>query len=324
MSTFDGIVREFPQIRIDHFAPNGESPPLACFLSHVHSDHLRGLESFKSPFIYCSAATRELLLRLEKYPHRMNFAKGILEARKQTYRKLNKLLRPVPLETPTKIELSPGNVIQVTLFDANHCTGAVMFLIEGQGKAILYTGDIRSEPYWISMLCRNPYLVAYAEGIKQLDNIYLDTTFATSKMSDRDFPSKKDGISELISKVSKYSAKTIFYFNAWTFGYEEVWQALSKHLDSQVHLDPYRYKLYRSISESTGCEGKESAPLNGFRLGNADYPGCLTNSEHGVRIHSCERGNQCQVFQDSKSSYHHHRHMTAVPVDISHTDHCHL
>ncbi|KAI7119987.1 hypothetical protein KC316_g6943, partial [Hortaea werneckii] len=147
MSTFDGIVKEFPDIRIDYFrSSNGQSqPPLALFLSHVHSDHLVGLESCKSPFIYCSPATRELLLRLEKYPHRMNFAKGILESRKQTYRHLKTLLKPIPLETPTKLELSPGRTIRVTLFDANHCVGAVAFLIEDDEKAVIYTGDIRSE-----------------------------------------------------------------------------------------------------------------------------------------------------------------------------------
>lgn len=42
--------------------------------------------------IYCSAATKELLLRLERYPHRLNFELGILEARKQTYKHLQKLL----------------------------------------------------------------------------------------------------------------------------------------------------------------------------------------------------------------------------------------
>ena len=77
MSTFKGIVAgmahvstfeaasllyasEFPQIRIDYFRHQPEhKAPLACFLSHVHSDHLMGLETFRAPFVYCSAATRE-------------------------------------------------------------------------------------------------------------------------------------------------------------------------------------------------------------------------------------------------------------------------
>lgn len=96
--------------------------------------------------VYCSAATREMLLCLERYPCRINYANGVLEARVQRYRHLKKLLvggtrlaagrvyadihivqKPLPLETPTVLELEPGNQIQVTLFDANHCPGAVMF-----------------------------------------------------------------------------------------------------------------------------------------------------------------------------------------------------
>lgn len=86
MSTFDGVVAEFPDIRIDRFRPDPNRPALAHFLSHVHSDHLVGLESCNQVPLYCSPATRELLLRLERYPNRMNFAKGILESRKQTYK----------------------------------------------------------------------------------------------------------------------------------------------------------------------------------------------------------------------------------------------
>lgn len=57
---------EFPEIRLDYFRnAHYAKAPLACFLSHVHSDHLRGLESLKSPFIYCSAATREVRWSLE-------------------------------------------------------------------------------------------------------------------------------------------------------------------------------------------------------------------------------------------------------------------
>lgn len=52
---------EFPQIRIDYFRLQpGQKAPLACFLSHVHSDHLTGLESLRAPFVYCSVATREV------------------------------------------------------------------------------------------------------------------------------------------------------------------------------------------------------------------------------------------------------------------------
>ncbi len=67
MSTFKGVMVEFPELRgeyagleveemiltsiaVDFFRHDSNlTPPLACFLSHVHSDHLAGLESFKSP-----------------------------------------------------------------------------------------------------------------------------------------------------------------------------------------------------------------------------------------------------------------------------------
>src|ERR1700759_3648852 len=177
----------------------------------------------------------------------MNFAKGILETRTQTYKHLKHLLKTIPLETPTTIELSPGQNIQVTLIDANHCIGAVMFLIEGSGKAILYTGDMRSKRGLINSLCQNPVLIPYCPGIKILDAIYLDTTFAVNLEPYIKFPSKAEGIQELLTKVEKYPKNTKFYFTSWTFGYENVWMALSAFLHSRVHLDPYRWRLYRSL-----------------------------------------------------------------------------
>lgn len=47
--------------------------------------------------VYCSAATREMLLCLERYPCRINYANGVLEARVQRYRHLKKLLVGGPL-----------------------------------------------------------------------------------------------------------------------------------------------------------------------------------------------------------------------------------
>ncbi|OQE02551.1 hypothetical protein PENSOL_c002G08250 [Penicillium solitum] len=296
MSTFDGIVEEFPDIR-------KRPAPLACFLSHVHNDHLQGLESFRAPFIYCSPATRELLLRIEKYPHRMNFNKGILESRRLHYKHLAKLLRPIPLNTPTEIELTPRRHIKVTLFDANHCTGAVMFLIEGDGKAIIYTGDIRAETWWVSSLVRHPVLIPYTLGQKRLDKLYLDSTFASKTNPFREFPSKAEGLSELLQKAQAYPDDTVFYFRAWTFGYEDVWIALSAALNTKIHVDRYQMGLYRSLIQIPGNRGVSEAPvLCGFELGNRAVTGCLSNNESS-RIHSCEPGVSCSAARGTNTVY---------------------
>ncbi|KAL1880590.1 hypothetical protein VTK73DRAFT_5395 [Phialemonium thermophilum] len=304
MSTFNGLLEEFPDIRVDFFRRIVDRrPPLACFLSHVHSDHLAGLESLRSPFVFCSAATRALLLRLERYPCRINYAKGILEARVQTYRHLKNILKPIPLETPTVLELEPGNSIRVTLFNANHCPGAVMFLFEGRDKAALYTGDVRSEPWFVNALTRSPSLVEYAYGLKTLDTIYLDTSFT----EDVPFQTKAEGIRELLQKVAQYPSDTIFHFQAWTYGYEDVWIALSKALESKIHVDKYKVRVYKSlvadpaITKAGGAcfpLATEAPALVGFVCGNAEHPGCLT-TDINVRLHSCEKGNYCDTVRNS-------------------------
>ncbi|KAK8018994.1 Artemis protein, partial [Apiospora marii] len=302
MSTFDGVVHEFPDIAIDYFRLRARpQPPRLCLLSHVHSDHLAGLETLRGPFVYCSAATREILLRLERYPCRINYASGMLEARKQTYKHLKHILKPIPLETPTQLELWPGKYVQVTLFDANHCVGAVMFLIEGGGKAVLYTGDIRSEPWWVNSIARNPALVEYTHGIKTLDRIYLDT----SVLDDYPLKTKAEGLRDLLIQVARYPADTVFFVQAWTYGYEDVWVALAKALDSKIHVDAYKMGIYKSLVERTSEDlfarqvhlAKEAPYLVGFSCANNQHDGCLTLDEN-ARIHSCEKGTACSVVQN--------------------------
>ena len=294
MSSFDGIVEEFPDIRIDYFRQHQHrTQPAACFLSHIHSDHLLGLETLRMPFVYCSAATKRMLLKMEKYPHRIDFSKGILESRKQTYKHLKLILRPLPLETATEIELRPDRRIRVTLFDANHCPGAVMFLIEDDARAILYTGDIRAEPWWVNALVRTPAMIPYTAGHRQLDCIYLDTTFASHADIHKHFPTKAEGLAELLAKISESPKDAIFYFRAWTLGYEDVWKLLSNFLDSQVHVDQYQVRLFSAVAED-GLGADIAPSLVGFPLGNTTQSGCLTTSST-ARIHSCEPGTTCHM-----------------------------
>lgn len=106
------------------------------------------------------------------------------------------------MHEPTLFELSNNERVTITALDANHCPGAVMFvvicvqlthsdvdfvsryLIEGSKGAVLHTGDFRAEPWFLESLSRNPYLQPYLEssagGIlhQSLDCIYLDTACA--------------------------------------------------------------------------------------------------------------------------------------------------
>ena len=234
----------------------------------------------------------------------MNFAKGILESRKQHYKALKSVLKPVPLNTPTDVEIGLEHFIRVTLLDANHCAGAVMFLIEDTQKAILYTGDIRSETWWINSLTRNPAMIPYALGIQRLDNVYLDTTFATKDKRYQRFQSKADGIKELLEKALKYPAETVIHFHAWTLGYEDVWIALSSALKTQVHVDDYKCLLYGSLaSENPSLFHYHEGPaLFGYKNGNHFQKGCLTE-DRTVRLHSCEHGTGCPALSSPTTVY---------------------
>ncbi|KAI4823870.1 hypothetical protein KUCAC02_012425 [Chaenocephalus aceratus] len=99
------------------------------FLSHMHSDHTVGLTStWSNRPIYCSPTTATLLrLKLqvkEKWIHPLELDEPYL----------------LPMDDIGKEKLT------VTLIEANHCPGSVMFLFEGYFGSILYTGDFRYTP----------------------------------------------------------------------------------------------------------------------------------------------------------------------------------
>ncbi|XP_054654730.1 5' exonuclease Apollo [Dunckerocampus dactyliophorus] len=106
------------------------------FLSHMHSDHTVGLTStWADRPIYCSPVTASLLrVKLgvkEQWIHPLELGDSYL----------------LPLDDIGKENMT------VTLIDANHCPGAVMFLFEGYFGSILYTGDFRYSPSMLRELC---------------------------------------------------------------------------------------------------------------------------------------------------------------------------
>jgi DNA cross-link repair 1A protein len=126
-------------------------PPTHFFLSHFHSDHTVGLKNGFSKSIVCSMITKRLLVSL----------RGI---------KNEIILAAEPGETIVIEKIS------ITLIDANHCPGTVMFLFEfPSGKKILHSGDCRFAP---KMFTDNPRLLSASRNISTL---YLDTTYCSPR-----------------------------------------------------------------------------------------------------------------------------------------------
>ncbi|KAL7982764.1 hypothetical protein Chor_010362 [Crotalus horridus] len=138
MSTFGGVMREYPHLSIDRF-DRENLRARAYFLSHCHKDHMKGLRapSMKRRLacslklrLYCSPVTKELLLSSPRYTFWENY------------------IVTLEVETPTQISLieeatGEKEDIEVTLLPAGHCPGSVMFLFQGENGTVLYTGDFR-------------------------------------------------------------------------------------------------------------------------------------------------------------------------------------
>ena len=112
------------------------------------------------------------------------------------------------------------------------------FLIESAQHAVLYTGDVRAEPFLINKLRHNPILQPYISrpnitSSRTLDDIYLDTSAVMTRSR---ILSKMDGIQEVIKLIELFPANTRFFFNCWTWGYEELLRCLSQRYECKVGL----------------------------------------------------------------------------------------
>ncbi|CCG82132.1 Predicted protein [Taphrina deformans PYCC 5710] len=291
MSTFDGCLQEFPNLAIDYFRPRSKSAPpvLAYLLSHVHSDHLQGLENkdFSGALIYCSQATKNLLLRIQERNVRVKYARSEVDRKVLKYAHLvqrrgkqRDILRTIPLHRPTKLTVGRDQ-LTVTLFDANHCPGATMFLIESSTSRVLYTGDIRAEPTFLATFLSNPLMIPYTSGQYMLDCIYLDTS---ARVGGQEYPPKFEGCRQLVRAIAQYPASTNFYFNAWCMGYEDIWMTISRAFRTKIHVDQYRKTLFESIAN----ESYEYGQLL------AQEPDCiLTTDSSTTRFYSCESIDPC-------------------------------
>jgi DNA cross-link repair 1B protein len=213
-------------IAIDKFS--FESGVFIYLLSHMHADHTSGLsESWDNGIIYCSHISRRLLIdKFEVHPDRVkaldiNTPHTIL------------LDRRIELDSPSKAILAlqeVGESMTLTLVDADHCPGAVMFVLEGYFGRILYTGDFRYNPqiHSSSLLTAEPF-----------DIVYIDNTYCNPAS---EFPSRAEISLKVQTVVTNHLDHDVIFIGIDNLGKEELLVEIAKHTNRPICVSPTRMR----------------------------------------------------------------------------------
>ncbi|XP_017286367.1 5' exonuclease Apollo [Kryptolebias marmoratus] len=188
------------------------------FLTHMHSDHTVGLTStWSNRPIYCSPVTAALLkLKLQvkdQWIHPLELGEPYL----------------LPLDDIGKEKLA------VTLIDANHCPGAVMFLFEGYFGSVLYTGDFR---YYPSML-REPCFRTNTT----IDVLYLDNTNCDPN---RTLPSRQRATQQIKEIIRSHPNHDVV-IGVYALGKESLLYELAMEFQTWVEVSFERMETLKAL-----------------------------------------------------------------------------
>jgi len=207
---------EGTSIAVDAFN-YGEVPGVShYFLSHFHYDHFIGLSKHWKSNIYCSKITAELV--------------------RMRYKTLSSKVMSLPMNEAIQVD-----DINVTLFEANHCPGAAIFVFKlANSTSVLHTGDFRADNCLIdcltSMRCH-------------FSVVYLDTTYLNPKYA---FPSQDEVVRFATSKVTeclKMFPNTLVISGTYTIGKEKIFLDIAQKLQCKICVTKEKLKIMNCFQD---------------------------------------------------------------------------
>ncbi|XP_071453492.1 protein artemis-like [Hetaerina americana] len=263
MSIFNGKLDEIPEITIDRF--DGEKnlkESTAYFLTHFHSDHMKGLDTL--------VFRQALLERNDVYLYTSEITRCIMKNHSR-YHLLIPKIKPLPsvgcklLSIPSLIDDSSHRDLQVTLIPTGHCPGSVMFFFELQQGNILYTGDFRLSRDNICTLSD----LHHKDGTpKEINALYVDATYFDDLYPI--FPKREESVEKIFNLTKDWLEKCphneVLLDTAANYGYEYIFGELRKKLGMKVHVSRDKVNTLRNVKEINAA---------------------ITHDRRETRIHAC-------------------------------------
>ncbi|KAK4326663.1 hypothetical protein Pmani_002822 [Petrolisthes manimaculis] len=219
----NGCVIQGTPIAVDFWKPTKAPQVRLFFLTHLHADHTQGLTSSWRLPIYTSP-TNAVLLK-----HKFKLSGNIvreLEVRESYL---------IPLDD------DGDHTITVTVLDANHVPGAVMFLFQGYFGNILYSGDMR----WYPELVEDPVLREVVVS-RQLDRLYLDNTFSAPYCT---FPSRQKAKQELFTIIDSFPDH-IIKVGIRELGREDLLESVARRFQERILVTQSKFEYLQLLNYS--------------------------------------------------------------------------
>ena len=209
-SKFLGRIADIPFIKVDYITTD---PDYIYFVSHIHTDHLSGLN--KTTPLYCTEVTAQFLHTKFDIP------------------KIN-----TKILSESQIITFKSYKLEVQTISANHCPGAVMFLFKFKNIKVLYTGDTRLDGEYLS---KNK---EYFERLT-LDHLYFDNTFSSSRFIE--IPTINESLQCFVRFVRKFPPSTQFFIDLLFIGHELLFEFIYKTFKQKIHVEADYLLQYRMI-----------------------------------------------------------------------------
>ncbi|CAF0711833.1 unnamed protein product [Brachionus calyciflorus] len=180
-NTYPGYVINNTTIAVDYWPKQNQPNITHYFLTHCHTDHTKSLDSsWNISKIYCSKITKMLLMNLHQVQE--------------------EFIHDLEMNQNHIMYLDKEESVNVSLIDANHCPGAVMFLFEGYFGVVLATGDFRYDP---TMFIETP-LQNTEVDICYLDNTYFNPIFTH-------LPTRDKGLQQIIEIIEQHRSENVLF-----------------------------------------------------------------------------------------------------------------
>jgi len=216
-----------------HYLKRTHDPNNTFILSHYHGDHYGNLPregKYQGPaLIHCTPVTAALLRQVHEVPDVYLIEHSYGDS------------------WSFRLKGAGASTVRITFYDANHCPGAAIILIEMPDEKVhLHTGDMR---YHEKM--KSYPLLKEAALNRKIDIVLLDTTYGNPK---HDFVPQETAVDSIASQVTNLfekdqiqSMKTLILLSCYSIGKEKVLWEASTRTNQMVYVTEKKLRMLKCV-----------------------------------------------------------------------------